>query len=168
MCHKEASSCLTLFKFLKVLKQNSYIKSTALSNVLYVYLTKKLSVSDTLKVEDFLLFLEDFQSRLCINADLTGCVMESQAQEFSDCLDALPIVPYRRKKEYFVYGRAIQLPVGERCLPIVAKNQECRTVAVYNYYQTGDNEDDHEILVSIFNYLSNQAFEVLRYTYSIS
>lgn len=77
------------------------------------------------------------------------------ASEFAAYLDQAKFNPCS-KKSLEIPDRILQLPMGERCIVVSAKNEDDATSVVINYYQIG-HQLDHEqremlrVLVALMN-----------------
>lgn len=96
---------------------------------------------------------------------MNGCVTRRQASFVARIIDNMRAKPYKKRLENEVVERALELPLGERCLLVSVKNKENRNVYVRNYYQIGilDTPEKRKIINVIEPFLGEAAFEELRY-----
>ncbi|ODM96157.1 Nardilysin [Orchesella cincta] len=129
-----------------------------------LFLSDYVSFLQSYSIEDFTEFIQDFKSEMYVRCDLDGCVSRSQAGKVAQVLDILNFKPYPRKFGNLALNRALQLPLGERCLLVANKTKENQTSLVFNYYQIGEDLDTqtHLMLHIMFTTMENMIFEELR------
>lgn len=120
--------------------------------------------ADSLDLDDFLAFVADFKRRMFVTGDLNGCVSKSHADDLAQLVDSFDCKPYQKKMEHEILQQAIELPVGERCLRVLAKNKKDKNSTVRNYYQFKHlNQREKNIFNAIAASINMCAFEELRY-----
>ncbi|CAL8110161.1 unnamed protein product [Orchesella dallaii] len=129
-----------------------------------LFLSDYISFLENYTIQDFTEFLQDFRNEMYVRCDLDGCVSKSQASKVAQVLDMLKFKPYLRNFGSLALNRALQLPLGERCLLVAAKAKENRTSLVFNYYQIGGvlGAQKELMLHIMFTSMENMIFEELR------
>lgn len=112
--------------------------------------------------QDFMSFVSGFKSKMFVQAMMMGCLAKTQATQAAEIIQGMD---YREIPEMFHVpeSRAMQLPLGERCIRVKSRNLLDQNSRVVNHYQFGNlSKEENELIPKIVHLLSTPAFVQLR------
>jgi len=122
-----------------------------------------------LTFDNFVDFLKSAKLCMGFRGQITGCISQPQLKCVIQSIETITFDEcFFESRNQSLFQRAIQLPLGEKCVAIKSRRKEDYTIVVKNHYQLGIlNGKEESIFHIITSSMEDFIFEHLRYYHKL-